>query len=297
MTLIERKNRTYEGLFVTDLDGTLLTSEKSFNEKDLKALKNLQEQGYATAIATGRSQYSFCTLLDSLGMRGGESQLAIDYVIFSTGAGVMEYPGEKIVEQQSMAEAEVILVADYLQEQGLDYMIHKSVPDTHHFHYSSQSGENPDFERRLQLYSDFATPLPSSGLTTPGPATEVLCIVPGTAAQRLAVTIKDTFPQYSVILATSPLDGESGWIEIFPKSVSKSSTVERLCSRIGVSRKHTCAVGNDFNDEDLLHWSPNSYLVENGPPRLRKLFKVVASNNDHGVSEAINCWLAVQGVN
>ncbi len=297
MTLIDDKNRSYRGLFVTDLDGTLLNSERRFNEKDLCALRNLRAEGYATAIATGRSQYSFCKLLDSLGMRGGDNQLAIDYVIFSTGAGVMEYPGEKIVEQQTMAEAEVVVVASYLQEQGLDYMIHKSVPETHHFLYSSQSGDNPDFQRRLELYSDFATPITAAGLVSPGIATEVLCIVSGARAESLAATIEASFPECSVILATSPLDGESGWIEIFPKSVSKSSSVERLCNRLGVSRQHTCAVGNDFNDEDLLHWAPHSYLVENGPPRLRQLFQVVASNNAYGVSEAINCWLDSAGAN
>ena len=295
MTLIEEKKRAYKGLFVTDLDGTLLNSDKGFNEKDLDALKTLRLEGYASAIATGRSQYSFCTLLDTLGMRGEENQLAVDYVIFSTGAGVMEYPGEKIVEQQTLAEAEVVVVANYLQEQGLDYMIHKSMPDTHHFFYSSQTRDNPDFKRRLELYSDFATPISAAGLQDSGPATEVLCIVPGARAERLAAIIEHTFPACSVILATSPLDGESGWIEIFAKSVSKSSTVERLCNRIGVPRENTCAVGNDFNDEDLLRWSPNSYLVENGPPRLRSLFNVVASNNKHGVSEAIGCWLNSNG--
>ena len=295
MTLIEEKKRAYKGLFVTDLDGTLLNSDKGFSEKDLDALKKLRLEGYASAIATGRSQFSFCTLLDTLGLRGEKSQLAVDYVIFSTGAGVMEFPGEKIVEQQTLAEAEVVVVANYLQEQGLDYMIHKSVPDTHHFVYSSQTGDNPDFKRRLELYSDFATPISAAGLKESGPATEVLCIVPGASAERLAAIIEHTFPACSVILATSPLDEESGWIEIFAKSVSKSSTVERLCNRIGVAQENTCAVGNDFNDEDLLHWSPNSYLVENGPPRLRSLFNVVASNNEHGVSEAIGCWLNRNG--
>jgi HAD superfamily hydrolase (TIGR01484 family) len=284
-------NRKYKGLFVTDLDGTLLTDNKKFSQIDLDALQLLQSQSYATAIATGRSQYSFCSLLENLNMRSGEHQLAIDYVVFSTGAGLMEYPGEKILEHISLQVDEVIAIAQYLEANSYDYMIHRAVPDTHHFLYRLNSRENPDFIRRLEIYSDFATPLPADGSFKVEEATGVICIVPGIKGEALTGRIQKAFPQCSVILATSPLDGQSGWIEIFSKSVSKSNTVSRLCRRLGLSQQQTCAVGNDFNDEDLLHWAPNSYLVENGPNRLKGIFPVVASNNAGGVSEAVNRWL------
>lgn len=284
-------NGKFKGLFVTDLDGTLLTNNKTFNDQDLLALQNLQKQGYATAIATGRSQYSFSKLIKSLNGGAGKNLLAINYVIFSTGAGIMEYPEETIFDHSSLTEEEVIAIAAYLEGEGLDYMIHETVPNTHHFQYSAKCPENPDFQNRLEIYREFASPISPAGLAAPGAATEVLCIVPGERGQSLTRIIREKFPSCSVILATSPLDGESAWIEIFARSVSKSSTVEKLCHRIGVEREATCAVGNDYNDEDLLLWSPKSYMVENGPPRLKQLFEVVPSNNDCGVSEAVDRWL------
>jgi hydroxymethylpyrimidine pyrophosphatase-like HAD family hydrolase len=52
------------GLFVTDLDGTLLTDEKRISANNLGVLRALQRSGCRTAIATGRSDYSLLKLLD-----------------------------------------------------------------------------------------------------------------------------------------------------------------------------------------------------------------------------------------
>lgn len=281
----------YKGLFVTDLDGTLLTDEKRFNSRDLGALQNLRDQGYAIAIATGRSDYSFFTLMESLGMRGTECAPAIDYVLFSTGAGIIHFPEESLLNSISLSENDVSVIVDYLEASRLDYMVHRAVPDTHQFQYRLHSEQNPDFSRRLDIYREHGTPLPEGGLTRPEKATEVLCIVPGRKGREITDRIAAVFGQYSVIRATSPLDGESSWIEIFDSAVSKSKGVAWLAERLGVAQKNTCAVGNDYNDEDLLHWAEKSYIVRNSPCRLKEQFQVVASNNDGGVSEAIAHWL------
>lgn len=283
-------NGRYKGLFVTDLDGTLLTDAKTFNQDDLEALHSLQAQGYVTAIATGRSKYSFCSLMKGFAGSRAKNQLPIDYVVFSTGAGLMEYPGGKILESISLNEEEVVAIVNFLEPLGCDYMIHKPVPDTHHFLYRLHGKENGDFKRRLNIYSEYATPLPPDGLIGGVEATEVLCIVEKGAGDKLMKRVQDQFPMCSVVLATSPLDGTSEWVEIFAKPVSKSQSVARLCKNLGLSQKDTCAVGNDYNDQDLLHWAANSYLVENGPSCMKQLFPVVSSNNEAGVTEAINRW-------
>ncbi|MEE8431526.1 MAG: HAD hydrolase family protein [Candidatus Desulfatibia sp.] len=82
-----------------DLDGTLLCSDRTFDAVDLHALKQLGDQGVVRAIATGRSMYSFNTVADS--------NLPVDFVIFSTGAGVAQYPGGWIIRKVSLEPHEV----------------------------------------------------------------------------------------------------------------------------------------------------------------------------------------------
>lgn len=280
----------YKGLFVTDLDGTLLTETKTFNRRDLEALQRLRELGYAVAIATGRSDYSFHKLMTSLEMQGSAC-CPVDYVLFSTGAGIISYPAKSLIKSVSLSASDVATIVEYLELCRLDYMVHMPVPDTHQFFYRQHSKQNPDFSRRLDIYNEFATMLDEGGLLLPQKATEVLCIVSGSEGREITSRIAAEFDQFSVIRATSPLDGESSWIEIFDSSVSKSQGVGWLAELLGIAKENICAVGNDYNDEDLLHWAEHSYVVSNSPARLQELFQVVASNNDGGVSEVIAHWL------
>lgn len=280
-----------KGLFVTDLDGTLLNNQRQIGSSDLLALQRLRNLGYLSAIATGRSNYSFNKLMETLGYTGASGSLPVDYVIFSTGTGIMELPGSAIMKSFSLGPGDVACIADYLESHGLDYMIHNPVPDTNYFHYRYNSGNNADFKARLRMYQDFASPLTPGSLDTSQGATELLCIVPRTNGHAMAEQIALDLGQYSVIKATSPLDGQSIWIEIFAPGVSKSSAVAWLCHKAGIDRKHVFAVGNDYNDMDMLHWAKRGFLVENSPPELKPHFELVASNEAGGVREAIERWL------
>ncbi len=288
------KKWQHRGLFVSDLDGTLLTNRREIAAVDLKALSKLREMGYLVAIATGRSNYSFNKLMDTLGYLGPTSTLPIDYIIFSTGAGIMDYPGTKLLQSLSLPPEDVRSIVNHLESSDLDFMVHRSVPDTRYFLYNYRGESNPDFLRRLKMYKGFATPLSTETFKEFGGATEVLCIVPGEKGHQTATHLQEIFKQFSVIKATSPLDGESIWVEIFSPDVSKSKAVKWLAGTVGIARKNTCAVGNDFNDEDLLHWAEKSYVVANSPPSLKSRFETVASNEGGGVGEAVGRWLGLQ---
>ena len=95
----------------------------------------------------------------------------------------------------------------------------------------------------------------------------------------------------TVIRTTSPLDGRSTWIEIFPASVSKSRTTGWLADRLGIPPARTASVGNDYNDLDLLDWSATCFVTANAPPDLRQRYPVVATNDDCGMSQAAGLWL------
>ena len=96
--------------------------------------------------------------------------------------------------------------------------------------------------------------------------------------------------EFNLIRTTSPLDHKTLWIEIFPKNVSKSSAASWLAEKLSIKKKNILAVGNDYNDQDLLEWSGTSYIAENGPEDLKKKFKNVPSNDSNAVKTAILNW-------
>ena len=281
-----------KGLFIADLDGTLLNDQKQITALDLAALDRMHRAGIAVALATGRSNYSLQKLMEKLGEAGPAGGLPVDHIIFSTGAAIMDFPGGNILRNVALTSREVQYISGILEQLGLEYMIHKPVPDTAHFLFSRNNLENPDFLRRLQLYEAFATPLSPATLTGFGGATEILCIVPEVCGHATAARLIDIFQQFSVIKATSPLDGKSLWIEIFAPAVSKSHAARWLAGELGIAREQVCAIGNDYNDEDLLLWAGKSFVVANSPSVLRDHFQTVASNNDGGVGQAAAEWLS-----
>jgi len=212
--------------------------------------------------------------------------LPIDYLIFSTGAGIMEFHGGRVIYQKALPISDISKITDYLDHRRFDYMVHKSIPDTQYFLYKSHGKDNPDFYKRLALYKEYALPLEQSHCHK-DPSTEVLAIIPGRVNMDDLEIIKKDLSGFSVIHATSPLDHKSSWIEIFHKDVSKSKAASWLVKRLGIGRQNVLSVGNDYNDQDLLAWSGKGFVVKNAPDSLKQIFKTVSSNNLCAVSEAI----------
>ena len=270
------------GMFLTDFDGTLLRSDRTFAPEDIDALNRLGENGIVRVIATGRSLFSFNMVADE--------NLPVDFVIFSTGAGIALHPDGKIVRKCHLEVDEVILAGEMLVQAKLDFMIHHPIPDNHKFAYIVANSHNPDFERRRDLYSKFSRPL-QENIDDFGHATQLLAVVPGSKGGQALEMLRNQLPDFNVIHTTSPLDGESTWIEIFPANVSKSQTASWLAEQLNIDKKQIGSVGNDYNDLDLLQWTANSYVVANAPEALVTQFTAVASNNACGFAEAVDLWL------
>jgi len=277
-----RKGEPPSGLFVCDFDGTLLRSDRSFSKADLEALRQLDAFGIVRVIATGRSIYSLNTV--------SISELPVDFIIFSSGAGVTRHPGGQIIRKVSLEAQEVSRAIAILRADDLDFMVHRPIPDNHVFGYFESTPANADFKRRIDLYSQFAFPLDevSDGF---GAATQLLAILPPAGSPQIIETIRKKLPDFNIIQTTSPLDGQSTWIEIFPATVSKGLTVAWLTAEYDIDPGQTLSIGNDYNDLDLLEWTASSFVVENAPDDLKDRFPVVASNNESGVAEAIQRWI------
>jgi hypothetical protein len=277
-----RKGEPPSGLFVCDFDGTLLRSDRSFSKADLEALRQLDAFGIVRVIATGRSIYSLNTV--------SISELPVDFIIFSSGAGVTRHPGGQIIRKVSLEAREVSRAIAILRADDLDFMVHRPIPDNHVFGYFESTPANADFRRRIDLYSQFAFPLDevSDGF---GAATQLLAILPPAGRPQIIETIRKKLPGFNIIQTTSPLDGQSTWIEIFPATVSKGLTVAWLTAEFDIDPGQTLSIGNDYNDLDLLEWTASSFVVENAPDDLKERFPVVASNNESGVAEGIKRWI------
>ena len=263
-------------MVVTDLDGTLLNDDHCLSENDLRTLERLKASGVVRVIATGRNIFSAKKVI--------YPDFPIDYLIFSSGAGLIDWKTKEILFSFELSSDQVVHISNFLINQNIDFMLHKPIPENHNFLYYHSGNHNPDFVRRVKLYSDYAVPL-NSNLSEPGSACQFITIIPNDIF--LFEQLKKSLPEFKVIRATSPLDGKTMWVEIFPATVSKAKAAQWLCEARKINREHVLAIGNDYNDLDLLHWAKHSYVVANAPVELKCQFDITRSNLESGFTRAV----------
>ena len=274
------------GLVATDLDGTLLGPDHTLGPRDAAALRALGRAGVVRVVATGRSLYAAERVLD----RG----FPIDYLAVSSGAGILDWRTGRILHTHRFEPRGARRVAEVLTRIGVDFMAHSPVPDDHRFRFVRTRPVNPDFERRVGRYGEFATPWhegEAAGDSGVGADAMwevcqfVAILLPGetTLFERIGAAL----PGFAVIRSTSPLDGRSIWTEIRPPGVGKAAAVAWLAGRHRLDAERTAAVGNDYNDSELLVWSANPFVVGNAAAELRERFRVVSPNDAGGFSDAV----------
>ncbi len=259
-----------------DLDGTLHCSEAGFHPLDLQTLTQLQTQGVLRVIVTGRSLFAARKLLDA--------DFPIDYLIFSSGAGVLDWQSQQLLAQHHLNAAEIETIVSCCRQLRVDYMLQAAVPENHLFWYEQHSPLNADFERRMVIYPGLGQPLS----ILPQQCSQALVIVPPEKLETLQACLLQQLPDLSHIRATSPLDKVSAWLEIFPVHVSKAQGAARLCQELGI--QSYMAMGNDYNDTDLLEWAQHSFVVSDAPESLIHLHTVVPPPRQAGFSEAVRLW-------
>jgi len=263
-------------MVITDLDGTLFNDKQFAHDQDIQTLYQLKKHQIIRTIATGRNLFSAKKCLPN--------EFPIDYLIFSSGAGIYDWNKQRLIHSDYLPKNKVKHIAYFLIQHQIDFMIHEMVPDNHKFVYYKSPKENPDFNRRYALYKEFAEPLDLKKEKFQH-ASQVLAIP--NEKPDFHLFAKEKMKDVKIIRATSPLDGESLWLEFFPVGVSKGHATEWLCRYTKTDPSKTLGVGNDYNDLDLLDFTASSFIVDNAPQVLKEHYQSCKSNMQCGFSDAI----------
>ncbi|MCL2481385.1 MAG: HAD family hydrolase [Spirochaetaceae bacterium] len=281
-------------IFVTDFDGTLYSDDHTVSNVDLETLKKLGALDIKRVIATGRNYESILRVISQ--------QFPIDYLIFSSGAGVMEWENKKIIKSYSLNKTQIEKAVKILKENKYDFMLHKKIPDNHYFYYHKSSTVEGDFDKRCSIYSGYCKELDDKAVAEMEDACQFVVIIPVNlllSQAEIYEELKEKFKKIdglNIIRATSPIDKKTLWIEIFPKEVSKAHGIKTIADLLSSNYNNIAAVGNDFNDLEMLRWVKNPFMVENAPAELKKEFINVKSNNDNGFTDAVNKFMDIKKI-
>lgn len=266
-------------MVITDLDGTLLQVDHSISTTDYHTLEELGKLGICRVAATGRNLMKVRQVLNP--------DMPFDYVIFSSGAGLIEWKTQKLLMAMSIPAGETSEIIDFLINERLNFKVSREIPDNHHFAWW-RSSPCEEFDRYLSFHKVLGDAVPIQ----PGdafPISQVLIFLPHNVAQFEIIKQKvlNRFPHVSVIRATSPLHPDFTWMEIFPEGVTKAHGVEEVCRITGIPQENTLGIGNDFNDMELLDYTRHSYVVDNAPDELKFRYRNSLAHHEDGFSYAV----------
>jgi hypothetical protein len=88
-------------------------------------------------------------------------------------------------------------------------------------------------------------------------------------------------------------------LDLMPPGVTKGWALERLARRLGVDRKEVMAIGDNWNDLDMLEWAAQGIVMGNAAQELRTMAKVrgwkqAPSNDQEGVAVILEQVVARQ---
>ncbi len=265
-------------LIATDLDGTILPTGGQIDPRDVDTLARLRRMGHVTAIATGRLHHAVERVIPP--------GFPVDYIIYSMGNGVLSRTGRAGGYSHLLTKSDVSVIAACTEQFGVGCMIHLGPGQSQQFYYNRRGRELSDFDARIRNHFFEATPF-SHHAEVPENAAQALIIVESEGHYSAIKRFIEERAPLQVNRSTSPIDGESIWVEIFSSGVDKSLGMKWIMEREGIAREHTAAVGNDYNDIAMLEFAARPFVVAGAPQSLTGRFPVVADVHSAGFSEAM----------
>ena len=257
-----------------DLDNTLLNSKHKMSDRNRDAIKRASEKGVQVILATGKTRASAQSIIEALDL-----QTPGIYV-----QGLITYNADGSVRQQQTLDAKVIRrIVTYAEDRGFAVMAYSGdrllVKQPH-----------PTADR-IHEYgepkAEVVGPLVNMLLNTPIHK----LIIFGDEKRLLALRWQLSQQlEGDIHLTTAKV---LGTLEVLPAGASKGKAAKKLLKDMVLKQENVMAIGDGENDIELLQMAGLKVAVGNADDKLKAVAQhVVASNDDDGVAEAIERFVA-----
>lgn len=259
-----------------DLDGTLLTPQKTLLPSSLEALKRAQEAGYQLLIVTGRHHVAIHPFYQAL---------ALDTpAICCNGTYLYDYHAKKVLESDPLPVTEALQLIDLLDEHaihGLMYVDHAMLyerPTGHVIRTSNWALSLPEAQR----------PVFTQVSSLRQAAADV------DAIWKFALTDEDTnklnaFAKH--VEQTLGLECEWSWhdqVDIAKGGNSKGKRLRQWVESQGLSMDQVVAFGDNYNDISMLEAVGLGVAMGNADDAIKERADlVIADNLQPGIAEVI----------
>jgi Cof subfamily protein (haloacid dehalogenase superfamily) len=264
-------------LLVLDIDGTLLTSGKVISPRTRAAVQGARERGVHLALATGRRYPSALPVARELG--------GFVSLVLHNGALVIE--GEQILRSLPLPREVAGRAVAVARAHGHEPVIH-----------AGQKGEGlllvEAGARRAGLVSyylersrEYVREVEDATRLAEDPM-QVMVGGPPEAMRPVLAELRRVASGEARIERTTYPRTKVEILDVLHPGVGKAGAVAFLQERHGITPAQTLAIGDNWNDSEMLQQAGLGFVMGGGDPELERLgLPMLPSSDEDGVAVAI----------
>lgn len=261
-------------LLALDIDGTLITRAHQLTDVVRDALLDAQRKGQVRVIlASGRPTPALRELAEALQLAdfGG-------YLMPFNGGKIIEVATGRTLSAQLLDDDLIPQLHDLTQEFGVNIITY-----TDEYILSKLDGD-PYAEEEvtltgmpLRVADDFVAQVKE-------PVAKCLAVGPLEKLIPLEAAVKERLGDRVSAFRSSEI-----FLELVPKGVNKGSSLERLLPLLGKTPADLIAMGDNYNDVEMLRLAGTGVAMGNAPEDIQRIADFVTrTNEEDGVAYALS---------
>lgn len=267
-------------LLALDVDGTLVTSQGVITPTTRAALLRARERGLMITLATGRRLSTARPQIDELG-------ITIP-VILQTGAQVVRPSDGAVLYANPLPPDEVAAVVCLAIAEGVQPILYENTTASQRLFSGPAERDSIAMGPYMAARPHLVRRLPYDELARVETPLEIAVVddlaTVDRAAPRLRAAHCRTLVSYSPTLGAY-------FLEVVHETCSKGEALRWLAQRLGITMDEVVAVGDNYNDREMLQMAGLGVAMANAEPEIAAIAdRIVPSNDDDGIAELIE-WL------
>lgn len=265
-------------LIAADIDGTLLNPEFHISDSDLAALRHAHSAGIEIVLVTGRRHTFALPIAQTLGFD--------IWVISSNGAITRSLAGETFHRDMLPAATCHHLVLGMREFRG-NTVLTFDTEEKGAIVIERMDELGASIQRWLEKnlhYIDFIVPIEKSLLTDP---VQAMFCGPISRMHRVLADINRLGLDVTVLRTEYPVRDLS-IVDVLNRGCSKGHALERWAAHRDIPREEVMAVGDNYNDIEMLAFAGHPFIMGNASEELRgRGWSITLANDQSGVAAAI----------
>ncbi|MDD6795873.1 MAG: Cof-type HAD-IIB family hydrolase [Clostridiaceae bacterium] len=263
-------NNIFDGyILATDMDGTLINSNRKISEANLKAIEYFVNNGGKFTVASGRMVSSVREFIEALKINCP--------TILHNGAKVYDYDKESVIKEHFIEEDRKDAIRRIYNDKpniGIEIFADEVV----YVYRSCKFTERYKRHNFEVIYN-----LPDEVWNKQW--TKVLLIGEKDELDKVEKDYKENYDN-----GTSYRSGEN-YFDIVPNDINKGKALKELVEEEGIDPSKVIAVGDNMNDIEMIEYASYGFCVENGLDILKERAEYIAPCNDKDAIKYIINWL------